>query len=92
MTELTRRFRAGRADRLDRLMADAVPDISRSQAQKLIEGGRVRVDDAAASRPAHTVEVGSLVEVCLPERGVDPEVAASIPLDLLYEDEHVVII
>lgn len=92
MTELTRRFRAGRTDRLDRLMADAVPDISRSQAQKLIEGGRVRVDDSAASRPAHPVEAGSLVEVCLPDRAVDAGVAAAIPLDVLYEDEHVVII
>lgn len=92
MTELTRRFRAGHAGRLDRLMADAVPDISRSQAQKLIEGGRVRVDDSAAVRPAHTVEAGSLVEVCLPDRAVDAEAAASIPLDVLYEDEHVVII
>jgi 23S rRNA pseudouridine1911/1915/1917 synthase len=92
MTATTRRFRAGNAGRLDRLMADAVPDISRSQAQKLIEQGHVRVDDTTAARSALTVEAGSLVEVCLPNRDVDAAEAAAIPLTVLYEDEHVVII
>lgn len=92
MTATVRRFRAANADRLDRLMADAVPDISRSQAQKLIEQGHVRVDETTASRPAHAVEAGSVVEVSLPDRGVDPEAVAAVPLHVLYEDEHVVII
>ncbi|MEZ4554457.1 MAG: RluA family pseudouridine synthase [Dehalococcoidia bacterium] len=92
MSEPIRRFRAGHADRLDRLMATAVPDISRAQAQKLIAQGHVRVDETTASRPAYAVGAGSVVEVCVPDRGVDMAAAASYPLQVLYEDEHVVII
>ncbi len=92
MTSTPRRFRVTRPDRLDRLMADAVPDVSRSQAHKLIEQGFVSIDGARAARPGHTVAAGATVEVCLPDRGVDPEAAAALPLHVLYEDEHAVII
>ena len=87
-----RRFRAAHRDRLDRLMADTMPDISRSQAHKLIEQGFVAIEGIAASRPAQHVEAGSTVEVRLPDRAVDMETAAAIPLHILYEDEHIVII
>jgi 23S rRNA pseudouridine1911/1915/1917 synthase len=92
MTADARRFRVAHAGRLDRLMASAVPDISRSQAQKLIEQGRVRINGVPAARPALPVDAGATVEVCLADRGVDPEVVAAIPLRVLYEDEHAVII
>lgn len=92
MTATPRRFHAPHAGRLDRLMADAVPDVSRSQAQKLIEQGRVRIDGATAMRPASTVAAGATVEVCLPDQQVDPRLAASVPLRVLYEDEHAVLI
>jgi 23S rRNA pseudouridine1911/1915/1917 synthase len=92
MTASARRFRAAHSDRLDRLMASAVPDISRSQAQKLIEQGRVHIDGVPAARPALAVQAGATVEVCLPNRDLDPEAAAVVPLHVLYEDEHAVII
>lgn len=92
MTSVPRRFRVTRPDRLDRLMAGAVPDVSRSQAQKLIEQGLVSIDGATASRAAHTVAAGATVEVCVPDRGVDQEAAAALPLRVIYEDEHAVII
>jgi len=92
MTATARRFRAAHPGRLDRLMASAVPDISRSQAQKLIEQGRVHIDGVPAARAALPVEAGATVEVCLPDRALDSAAVAAVPLHVLYEDEHTVIL
>ena len=41
-TETRHRFTAPRRERLDRLVAEALPALSRSQAQRLIEQGQVQ--------------------------------------------------
>ena len=57
-TEITHRFEAHHRDRLDRLIAEALPSLSRSQAQRLIEQGQVVVAGHSVTRPAHAVEQG----------------------------------
>ncbi len=90
-TETAHRFVAPRRDRLDRLVAEAVPDLSRSQAQRLIEQGHVTVDGEHATKPALAVDPDTPIEVALPHNAVD-EAAAMVPLDILYEDEHVLVV
>ena len=75
-------------ERLDRYLAEALPDASRSRIQQWIKQGRVLVDEAAV-RPSARLQGGESVEV-------DPAPAEplaafpeAIPLDILFEDEHV---
>lgn len=81
--------------RLDVFLA-SVTELSRSQAQKLIEGGAVTVADAngkTASVSKKTVlSEGDSVEAVMPEPEVLDVCAENIPLDVVYEDEDVIVI
>lgn len=82
------RVEVRREDRLDRILANNLPD-SRNRLQAWIESGRVRVDEETVTDKSHRVREGQTVEVSVPPRrvreGVVPE---SGPLDVVYEDEH----
>ena len=84
------RFTAPRSDRLDRLLATEVPGLSRAQAQRLVEHGHIQVDGAPADKAAQAIGLGAAVDVALPER--DLVAAADVPLDVLFEDEHTLVI
>jgi 23S rRNA pseudouridine1911/1915/1917 synthase len=74
-------------ERLDRVVADAVPELSRASAQRLIKGGEVTVN-GRTSKPSFRVETGDEVVVQVPAekpREITPE---DIPLEVVYEDEH----
>ena len=73
------------AERLDRALAQAWPDISRSQWQQLIREGLVTVGGAPA-RASLRLEGGEQVIASLPEVAESELVAEEIPLDILYED------
>src|SRR5688572_20889510 len=90
MTE-ARMFVAARRDRLDRLVAEAVPELSRSQAHRLIEQGEVAVGGVPAERASQVVEAGVTVAVVVPT-DVPAAGAADVALEVLYEDEHMLVI
>jgi 23S rRNA pseudouridine1911/1915/1917 synthase len=77
--------------RLDTFVAGAGLAISRSQVRHLIDGGAVTVD-GRVRKAASTVRVGERVEVEVPPAA--PAVAApeSLPLTVLYEDDHLIAI
>ncbi|HEY7856396.1 MAG TPA: RluA family pseudouridine synthase [Terriglobales bacterium] len=78
--------------RLDRFLAQRLPDLSRTKLQALIREGGVRVNGAVAERPSLLLAPGAVVEIALapaPPSGLEPE---DIPLDVLYEDEDVVVV
>ncbi|HSB89335.1 MAG TPA: RluA family pseudouridine synthase [Anaerolineales bacterium] len=76
--------------RLDRVVAEALPALSRTRIQALIRAGRVLVDGVAGGRPGLRLEGGEAISVDVPPpepSGLSPE---PIPLEILYEDEAVV--
>jgi 23S rRNA-/tRNA-specific pseudouridylate synthase len=91
------RFLAPRSDRLDRLVATEVPELSRAQARRLVEEGAVTVAGEPERRPSHAVQPDAPIEVALPvlhdplSREAD-RLAAEVPLPLLYEDEETLVI
>ncbi len=85
------RFLAPRRERLDRLVAEALPAISRAHAQRLIEQGHVTVAGVVVSRASAVVEAAAVIEVTSPAVVSMPG-AAEVPLRVLYEDEHVLVI
>lgn len=87
-----RRFEVRAEDRLDRAVSIAVPSLSRTQARHWVEGGRVRVDGAVVTKASMLVSAGQIVEVESPAApAIDPS-ASDVPLTVLYEDEHTLIL
>ena len=73
--------------RLDRFLAESPGVGTRSQAKRLIDAGRVRVD-GVARKSAHALAAGARVVVVLDvplPTTIEPE---DVPLVVLYEDAH----
>jgi len=78
--------------RLDRVLAALVPDLSRSRLQELITGGAVMRDDTTIKDPNHRVKGAETYIVTIP-----PPVSArprgqDIPLTVVYEDKDLIVI
>ena len=78
--------------RLDRYLSDALPDVSRSRAQKLIDQGQIQVNGAVCTSKKLMVQVGDRIDITVPDAQPLDLQAEDIPLDILYEDEHLLII
>ncbi|WP_207957197.1 RluA family pseudouridine synthase [Rubrobacter tropicus] len=74
-------------ERLDRLAAGRI-GISRSAARRLIEDGLLLVAGRRES-PSYKAREGDEVSAELPEPGLSPE---DIPVPVVYEDEHLVVV
>ncbi len=78
--------------RLDRYLAAALPDRSRSALRRMIVDGRVTVDGQAAAKPGVEVEPGMCILLRLPPPVADLPVAESIPLEIVHEDDHLIVV
>ncbi len=78
-------------ERLDKYLAAVLPDLSRSEVQKLIKGQAVTVN-GKSERASYRLEEGDVLELMLPtevDSTVQPE---DIPLTLLYEDAAIAVV
>jgi len=75
--------------RLDVFLTEKLPAHSRVQLRRVIVSGGVKVD-GLGRKVAYKLDAGERVSVVLPPMptaGAQPE---NIPLDILYEDEHII--
>ena len=86
------RFEADRDERLDLLVGEQLPHLSRSQLQKVIAAGHASVDGESRTHPGRVVRAGAEVELRLPTTPDLDALAADVPLHVLYEDEEMVVI
>jgi 23S rRNA pseudouridine1911/1915/1917 synthase len=77
--------------RLDLYLTRQMPDSSRSQIQKLILQGAVRMGGRTASKAGKQVAAGEAVEVKV-DRQVLEAVPEDIPLRIVHEDENLLVI
>lgn len=82
----------GGAARLDVALAAQADWLSRSAAQIAIRNGLVRVNGNVESRPAAVLKPEDEVEAFLPELEPEGIVAADVPLNVVYEDEHLLVL
>lgn len=82
---------AEKNERLDLFLAKAAPDLSRSRIQKLVEGGLATVAGKAA-RSSYKVQPGDRVTLTVPAPAPVEVAPETIPVDILYEDESVVVV
>ena len=77
--------------RLDSYIAEAWQDLSRSQVQRLIQEGHVLVNGRAA-RASARLRQGDLVQLHIPEAPTQAVIPEYLPLSIVYQDEHVLVV
>ena len=80
------------ADRLDRALALAFPQVSRSRFQALIADGCVTVEGTTVTQARHKVEPGNRLGVVMPEPAAPEPGAETMDLSIAYEDDDVIVI
>jgi 23S rRNA pseudouridine1911/1915/1917 synthase len=79
-------------ERIDRFLAQHLTDLSRSRIQTLIDEGYVTVNDILCNNKKDLIKAGDLIQLITPALEPLDLVAQEIPLDVLYEDEHLIVI
>lgn len=80
-------------ERLDRALAHLVPEFSRSYLQQLIASGAVRIRGAAADKASLKVRAGDAGDVELkPTPQSQAFLPEDIPLAVVHEDEHLLVV
>jgi 23S rRNA pseudouridine1911/1915/1917 synthase len=79
-------------ERLDRFLSRAAQDFSRTRLKALIEEGRVSVDGAPVLDPARKLGPGAVVTLEPPPPAETAIAGQDIPLDIVFEDEHLIVI
>lgn len=93
MTRLQRfLFPFGRApERIDRFLAECLPELSRSQLKKIIDDGLASLNGGPA-KAGLKLKGGESIEVSLPSATPVEALPQDIPLKILYEDRHLIVI
>jgi 23S rRNA pseudouridine1911/1915/1917 synthase len=79
-------------ERLDRVLARHVAELSRSRLKALIEAGAVTLDGHTIRDPNHRVNSGAAIAVDVPPPEPAKPTAEPIPLRVIYEDDDIVVI
>ena len=87
---MTREY-IGNGERLDVLLS-ADGEMSRSRAATLIKEGCVSVGERIETKPSLKAAVGLPITVTLPEIKAAKAEAQDIPLEILYQDEHLAVV
>lgn len=80
------------ADRLDKALAAAFPDVSRARFQALIAEGAVSVEGETVTEARHKVKPGESLRVVLPEAAPALPQAEDIALPIVFEDDDLIVI
>jgi 23S rRNA pseudouridine1911/1915/1917 synthase len=81
----------GAGQRLDVFLAAHLRDFTRSQIQRLVADQEVRLN-GTWTKASHKLQDGDVIEVEPPAPKQSFLVPEDIPLDILYSDEHVIVI
>jgi len=82
----------GQETRLDKFLAQLLPEHSRSRLQALIKEGSVLVNATAVTKTGHLVEAGDEISITIPEAVPVELEAEAIPLEIIFENEDLVVI
>ena len=82
--------------RLDKLLTQEIPDMSRSRLKNLINEEAVTLTNLSGARtiptPSRTVKPGDSIKIIIPDAAEPDPIAENIPLDVVFEDEHIILV
>ncbi len=79
-------------ERIDRALAVAFPELSRSRVKALIEQGHLRLAGATINDPSLRVKPGQVFELGVPQAASARPEGQAIALDVVYEDDDLIVI
>ena len=80
-------------ERLDRFLLNATDGVSRTYLQRLIRDGNVTINGKVAKQPSYALRDGDRVYLTLPPpRPLETLQPERIPLDILHEDRHLIVL
>lgn len=77
--------------RLDKSVSEQCPELSRTQAQKLIGDGYIKVNDQIA-KASLKLNPGDRVDVIIPPTPPSPLLPEEIPIKIVYEDNDLLVV
>ncbi len=77
--------------RLDKYVSEKCPELSRTQAQKLIADGHIKVNDRMA-KASVKLSIGDRVDIIIPPTAPSPLSPEAIPLNIVYEDDDLLVV
>lgn len=81
--------------RLDQFLKSEMPDYSRTYIKTFIDAGHLKLDNKILAECSYRVKANESFTFSLPEKNDQPEVlepCSTIPLDIVFEDEHMMVI
>ncbi len=92
MGEISRRIIAGKSSsRLDKFLADSLPELTRTRARFLIKQGKVTLEGKRV-KPTHPVERGQEIVIAIPPGTEDAPAPENLPVEFLYVDDSVAVV
>src|SRR5499433_1814299 len=79
-------------ERLDRVLAQRLAELSRSRHKALILAGRVAIDGATIRDPGHRVNAGANIVLELPPAADAALAPETIALNIVFEDDELIVI
>ncbi len=83
---------ADAGDRLDGVLARGLSAFSRSRVKDLIVAGAVSINGQTVVEPKYKVKLDEVITLLAPPPEEAEPVAENIPLDILFEDKHLIVI
>ena len=78
-------------ERLDLFLTHHIENATRSKVQQAIEGGYVTVDTKTV-KPSYKISPGEVIHVIIPKPPAPDVVAENIPIEIVFEDEHLLVV
>jgi len=88
----TLKYNGSDLQRLDKFLVSSIEGFSRSRLQGLIQDGFVKVNGTPANKGGQMLEDGDEVEIRIPPATPSDLVPEDIPLQVVFEDEHLMVI
>src|SRR5919204_1654937 len=79
-------------DRLDRVLAARIADLSRTRVKSLILAGEVSIGGLTIRDPGHRVNANETVAIVIPEPEPAVPQGEAIALNIVYEDDEIIVI
>ena len=79
------------ARRIDKYLAGRIPGHSRAFIQRLIEAENVKVNGAPV-KCSYEIQLDDVIDVAIPVREAPQIIPQEIPLNIIYEDDHMIVI
>lgn len=79
-------------NRLDKFLANSLPEFSRSRLQNLIKKGNVQVDGEIVLKTGYSLERGMEIEIRIPSPEASNLVPEPIPLNIVFENDDLIVV